>query len=278
MADLRPIRMLLAGLVLAFAIPCAGQEPEVPSDHHPWGRFPVGSWKTVRVTSETLDTQGRLANVTKNETKTTLIAADDTSYTLRIETTVEISGKRFASQPQVVKHGYYGENAGQAVALRKTGDGDLKIDGRVVPCELRQIVIEAEGVKRVSMIHYCSTVAPYQLRRETTTEGVPDDQRATTLVEVVALDLPQRVIDEVRPAAYLKTTRRQAQGTKVTMEVHCNDVPGGVVSHSASETDAAGHVIRRSTLEMVDYAIGGYPANTDPVTRRRFMHRRARRM
>jgi hypothetical protein len=268
---------VLAGLALACAVPCLGQDAATPPNHHPWGRFPVGSWKTVRVVSESLDAQGQVVNITLTETKTTLVAADAASYTLRVETTVEIAGKRFASQPQTVKHGYYGESAGQSVSVRKTGDGTLMIDGKSVPCEIRQVVFESDGVKRVSNIHYCSTVAPYQLRRETATEGDAAEQRVTTLVEVVALDLPQRVIDEVRPAAYLKTTRRQGTGTKVTMEVHCDDVPGGVVSHSANETDAAGQVVRRSTLDLVDFAIGGHPTNADPITRRRFMHRRTRR-
>lgn len=277
MAAFRRQAALLAGLVLVAALPCAGQEAAIPPDQHPWGHFPVGSWKTVRVISETLDNQGRVANISITESRTTLTALDATSYTLRIDTTVEVAGKRFSSQPQTVKHGYHGETAGQAVSIRKTGDAELSIDGRAIPCEVRQSVIEADGVKRISTIHYASQVPPYQLRRETTTEGGPEEQRATMLVEVIALGLPERVIDEVRTAAYVKTTRRQAQGTKVTMEVHCEDVPGGVVGHSARETDAAGHTIRRSTLELIDYAIGSHPPNTEPAIRRRFHRRAARR-
>ena len=266
----------VAGLVLVAALPCAGQEAAIPPEHHPWGRFPVGSWKTVRVISETLDDQGRVANLSITESRTTLTAIDAAGYTLRIDTTVEVAGKRFASQPQSVKYGYYGETAGQAVSIRKTGDAELTIDGRTIPCEVRQSVIEAAGVKRISTIHYAGQVPPYQLRRESTTEGGPEEQRATMLVEVIALNLPERVIDEVRTAAYVKTTRRQAQGMKVTMEVHCEDVPGSVVGHAARENDAAGRTIRRSTLELIDYAIGGYPPNTEPAVRRRF-HRRASR-
>jgi hypothetical protein len=276
MAYFGRISMALAGAVL-IAFSCAAQDAG-PPEHHPWGQFPVGSWKSVRVVSETLDAAGQVANVTTTLTRTTLTAVDDTSYTLRIETTVEIAGKQFASQPQVVRHGYHGETPGQGVSLRKTGDGELTIDGRTIPCEVRQLVLEADGVKRVSTIHYTSHLAPYQLRRETTTEGGPDEQKATTVVEVAAMGLPERVLGEMRTAAYLKTTRRLPQGTKVTMEIHCDEVPGGVVSHSASETDVAGNVVRRSTLELTDYAIGGHPPNADPVTRRRFFHRRTRKM
>jgi hypothetical protein len=274
-----------AGVILAFvlAMPlCALAQEPAPSlaqKQHPWGRFPLGSWKSVRVVTETLDDKGQVANVTRTETRTTLVAADERGYSLRIESTVEVAGKRFASQPQIVKHGYYGEPSGQSLSVKKLGEGEVEIDGRKIASDIRQAVFEAEGVKRTSTIHYSSTVSPYQLRRETVTEGVPEDQRSTTLVETIALDLPHKVIAEVRPAALLKTTRKTPQGVKITLEYHQDDVPGGVVSHAATEADASGRLSRRSTLELIDYVIGGHPPSADPVTRRRMFHRpRPRRM
>ena len=130
----------------------------------------------MRVVSETLDENGNVANVIRTETKTTLVAADAQGYSLRIESTVEVAGKRFASQPQVVKHGYYGETAGQTVTVKKLDDEDVVIAGRTVPSEVRLATIEADGVKRISKIYYASQVSPYQLQRETTTEGVPEEQ------------------------------------------------------------------------------------------------------
>ena len=270
--------LALAAAVLAAGV-CVGQEPALPKEQHPWGRFPAGSWKSVRVVSETLDEKGNVANVIRTETRTTLVAADAQGYALRIESTVEVAGKRFASQPQVVKHGYYGETAGQPVTVKKLGDEEVVIDGRSVPSEVRQATIEADGVKRVSKIYYSSRISPYLLRRETTTEGLPDEQANKTTVETVALDLPHKVLSQVQSAAYIKTTRISPQGTKVTLEVHCDNVPGGVVSHSSGDTDASGRTIRRSTLELIDYAIGGHPVTADPVTKRRmFSRQRPRRM
>jgi hypothetical protein len=230
------------------------------------------------VTSEVLDAKGQVANITKTETKTTLVHTDKTGYTLRFEVTVEVAGRRFASVPQTVKHGFNGETPGQPVTVKKLGDSQLAIDGRLVPCELRQSVVEADGVKRVSTIHYSSHIAPYQLRRETAPEDVPEEKRATTLVEIVALGLPQRVLDELATANYVKTTHKHPQGTKVTLEVQCDDVPGGVVSHWASETDLDGKTTRRSTLELIDYEILE-PKTTDMSYGKRQWrrHRRAAR-
>jgi hypothetical protein len=155
----------------------------------------------------------------------------------------------------------------------------LDIDGRVVPSEIHEATFQVAGATRTSTIHYSSKVSPYQLRRTTTIDGGPEEQRSTTLVETVALDMPHKVLGQLRTAAHLKTLRRTLQGTKVTIEVHCDDVPGGVVAHTANETDAGGHVVRRSTLELIDYAIGGHPTAADPATRRRMFHRqRPRRM
>ena len=266
--------VLLAALA---ATPGAAQEGVPLKQQHPWARFPIGSWKSVRVVSETLDGNGLVANIIRTETRTTLVAADAQGYSLRIESTVDVAGKRFVSQPQIVKHGYYGETAGQSVTVKKLGDEELVIGGRAVPSEVREATYDAEGIKRTSKIYISTRVPPYQLRRETTTAGVPVEQAVRTTVETIAIGLPHRVLSEVQAAAYVKTTRTSPQGNKVTLEVHCENVPGGVVSHSASETDTSGNTIRRSTLELIDYAIGGHPVTADPVTRRRVHNRRAMR-
>jgi hypothetical protein len=278
-AVLRIASLSVAGAILA-ANPCAAQDATLPQMQHPWGRFPAGSWKSVRVVTETLDANGQVASVTRTETRTTLLTADARGYKLRIESTVEVAGKRFAAQPQVVKHGYFGEPEGQSVEVKELGAAELQIDGRAVASDVRQATYESDGVKRTSTIHYSSDVSPYQLRRETVTEATAEVQRSTTLVETIALNLPQKVHGQVRPAAYLKTTRKTPQGTKVTVEIHCDDIPGGVVGHSANETDASSRVVRRSTLELIDYGIGGHAPTADPVTRRRAVNprRAARRM
>lgn len=227
--------------------------------------------------SEVLDEKGNVANVTRTETEATLVAADERGYALRVESTIEVAGRRFASQPQVVKHGYYGEAPGETVTLKKLGAAELAIGGRAVLCEVRQVVFHGAEGERISTIHYSSEIPPYQLRRETVLAGQTEDQRQTTLVETVALDLPQKVLGQLQPAAFLKTTRKSPLGTKVTVEVHSDEVPGGVVSHSANETDASGRIVRRSTLELIDYAVGGHPPEADPVTRRRRFSRNRQR-
>jgi hypothetical protein len=241
--------------LLAVAAPLLAQDSQFPREHHPWGRFPVKSWKLVRTTSETLDEKGRLVSSTRTDTRTTLIAADDASYTLQSDITVEVAGRRIAMTPQTARHGYYGEPAGRQVAVKLLGEAPVKIDGREIPCEVRQVAVDTDAGKLTSTLYYTSTTAPFVLRRESSLQAA-ENKRNSSLVEVIALDLPQRVRGEIKPCMYVKTTQNLPQGKRVTLEVQCDDVPGGVVSHFASETDVNGRVVRRSTLEILDY---GFP-------------------
>ena len=98
-----------------------------------------------------------------------------------------------------------------------------------------------------------------------------DDMRATSPAEadyIVQVNETRETVAEYTDGS---------KGIKVTLEVHVDDVPGGVISHSASETDAVGRTVRRSTLELLDYAIGGQEQSPDPAVRRRFHRSRPRR-
>ena len=266
-------------LLLAAASYAAAQEPAFPRDHHPWGNFPVGSWKRLQTTSETLDDKGQVTNITRTETRTILTAVEEASYSLRSEVIIDVAGRRFAVNPQVAKHGYYGEPAGRPITIKPLGAAPVTIDGRAIDCEVRQVAVETEGGKLTSTLHYTSLVAPFVLRRESTLEGAPEEKRTSSLVEVIALDLPQRVRGDIKPAMYVKTTQKHPQGTKITLEVHCEEVPGGVVAHWATETDNAGKVIRRSTLELVDYGLPIAMGEPAPVFRRSHRaNKAARRM
>jgi hypothetical protein len=257
------------------------QELPLPAQHHPWGSFPVGSWKVVRTTTERLDERGNVDDITTTDTKTTLVGVGETSYTLRTDTTIEASGRQLATPPQTATYGFYGEVPGQMIGVQRVGEAELTMDGRSIACELRQVITESDGIQRTSVLHYSDKVAPYILRRETTSKAGGDEPPRTTLVEVVSLDLPRRVEDTLEQAMYVKTTSKDASGTRVTLEVQVEDVPGWVVKHFASERNAAGRIIRRSTLELQSF---GLPPEAKsevridaPVRQGRFPRKAARR-
>ena len=71
----------------------------------------------MRVVTESLNAQGNVESVNTTDIKTTLTQLESSSYTLKVEVTVEVAGRRFAAEPKLVKQGFHGEVA------RSTGRG-----------------------------------------------------------------------------------------------------------------------------------------------------------
>jgi hypothetical protein len=229
-------------------------------DLHVWGRFDPGTWKRVRIVTETLDDHGAVADTTTTESKTTLVRADAKRVTLRIEAMVNVAGKRFAIQPQVVEYGYYGESPNEPTDLKTLGSESLMVDGRQVPCRIEQVVASAGQQKQVTQMFLSDAVEPFVLKRETalfkkdgTGENTLEDPQTTT--EVIALDVPYKVLQEIKSTAYERTIQRSTRGTNVTLDVTSVDVPGGIVARTSKELDPVGRLLRRSTLELVDYQV-----------------------
>ena len=76
-----------------------------------------------------------------------------------------------------------------------------------------------------------------------------------TSVEVIALDMPVRFRRKPAAAPTSRPCTSNARGAMTGLAVVLPDVPGGVVSHSQKEVDRSGRVVRRSTLELVDYGV-----------------------
>lgn len=244
---------LLSGPVLSLAF----AEGAVPRNRHPWGRFAIGSWKRVRVQSESLDENGQVTGTSTTETTTTLVDVDKDGYTLHIEVTIEVAGRRRPATPQIIKQGFNGEPKGQQVSFKKIGDGSVTIAGSIITSEIRQTIVNGGNTKRITTIHYSDKIAPFVLKLNTTiTDLTKQESKYQTEVEVIAISMPCKVLAEMMTTSHVKTIHKQPNGSRVTLEVQCINVPGGVVSHSSKETNAKGQVVRRSILELLDYGIG----------------------
>ena len=265
----------LAGLI-AVVLGCAlgtaaAQDCVLPRVHHPWGRYQVGSWKEVRVTTETLGPDGRVLNTSVTETKSTLRSVSDLGVVLNVEVVVHVDGKEFASPPQTVWNGFYGQQESQPVTVRKLGEAVIKVHGNQVACEQRQIQLDGTRGRQITVC-YSPKISPYVLRKETVTGG--NDVR--TVAEAVAVNHRTEILGTVHPAALIKTTTTQGKSTRVTVETVSDDVPGGVVEHDSQEFDDQGKVIRRSKLELLAYEVHEPRVGNEPQ-RRRLFHRRDRR-
>ena len=68
------IAAVVGSLILTMshgALPCAAETATIRKNH-PWGRFRPGSWRRVRLVTETFDEQGKLTTTSIARTRTTL--------------------------------------------------------------------------------------------------------------------------------------------------------------------------------------------------------------
>jgi hypothetical protein len=241
----------------AFCASGTAQESGIASKLHPWGRFEPGTWKMVRVVTETLNEQGQVVSTSTTDTRTTLLDVGNDGVTLEVEACMEVAGKRFQVEPQTVKEGFHGETTG-SLKLKEPVDGHLTVEDRKIPCKIRQLSLLGPKSKTTLTLHYSTTVPPYVLKREcvvTDTDG--KNTVSETNKDVIVLDMPVRVLNELRGGSYVRTVHKNGKTTVTTVSMVVHDVPGGVVSHSSKEVDKNGRLVRRSTLELVDY-------NADP--------------
>jgi len=244
---------ILAAALLSMTV-AAQQASSLPAELHPWGKFEPGAWKRIRVTTESYNDQGTLASTNVSDSKTTLFDVDGDSLTLETKSCVEMAGKRFESEPQMVKQGFHGEAIAPNLKIKESAAGQVEIDDRKIACQVLKLESANGSSKTATTIYYSASVAPYILKRESKTTDLDGktvlSETATTLV---ALDMPYKIDGDTHAAAHLKTVQKSPKGSVITLSVLCPDVPGGIVSHSSKELDVDGRLMRHSTLELVDY-------------------------
>jgi hypothetical protein len=271
--------ILLCNLAASCAV---GQDADVIVDQHVWARFGVGSWKLVRSFAENLDESGKVQSVSITEEKTTLASADENGYTLKVEVAVEVAGKRFQADPQELTYGYNGEINGQTVTTKDIGEAKLKVAGLEYPTLKRLILIEAENLRSVSTTYYSANVSPHTLKRTTEATDPKTNQKTYRAeVEVFAIEMPRRVLTETKPTSHVRKVETYPNGDrKVTVEVLCDSVPGGLVAHTMKQVDDSGLTVKRSTLDLIDYQViarPATPAKVVPAARRGGLLRRRRK-
>lgn len=257
----------------------AEESPLAARDLHVWGRFSPGSWKQVRIVTETLNERGEVTGTTITETKTTLVGVDSKSLSLKIEATVDVGGKRFESQSRVVEHGFFSEQPSDGAEMKLLGSTFVTVDGRQLPCQVRQVTSRnSGGGEQVTKLYLSESVEPFVLKRETSTveKGVRAADHSTSTAEVFALDR-YRVHRELKSVAWERTIQRSTKGSNVTLDVTCVEVPGGIVARATKELDEKGRVIRRSSLELVDYHAKIEEGSGDEESPRYLTRRQARK-
>ena len=231
-----------------------GQKPIALRQTNSWAKFSPGTRKRVRIVVQKLDAKGNIESTATRETQSFLEQVTEKGYSLRIETTSDVAGKRITTDPQIVRRGYLGVINGEIGKARTTGETNVVINGLSVACQIRQITIQGTGTTRVSTIHYSPTRFPHILHRVMKS---PAGAAATTMIQAdaIALDMPLHLLGADKIGSHILTTRRSPLGTISTLEIHCNDVPGSLVSLTSTTRDKAGKVTERSQLDLISYRV-----------------------
>jgi hypothetical protein len=250
-------RILICLSVLGLgAAWCPAQDRGISARHHPWGRFQPGAWKLVRVVCESLDERGDVVSTSTTETKTTLTGVESDAVLLEVEVAIEVAGKQFDGQPHCIRQGFHGDLAGPDVKTRPARAAQLQIEDQRIDCYTQEVESVGTDSRTVTTVYYNDSLPPFLLKRVSITSD-PEGKNVLgeSTLDVVALNMPQRVMRCVKNAACIKTVQKHAKGTVTAVAMMSSDVPGGVVYQTSKETDAAGRVVRRSTLELVDYGL-----------------------
>lgn len=223
--------------------------------HHAWGRFQPGSWSLVRTVTDTLDEKGATTAQTIAETRTTIDEVTEAGVTLEVHKTVEVAGKKLEAPPQKVVHALAPEDMA-ADTVDDLGTENVVVDGRTYACRVERITARSAGRTVLIRTWINEDVAPFLLRREMT---VSDTATGAKLeeesLEVIKLGTPCKVLDETRLAAEVRLVARSPKGRTVTQAWQSLDVPGGIVGQNSEEFDTQDHLLRRSRLELIDYAV-----------------------
>jgi hypothetical protein len=156
--------------------------------------------------------------------------------------------------PQEVRQGPDGDRPNVPATLAVVGEEDLQVQERTFRCQIRQSEHAVDGKRTVTRIWSSPEVNAFELRRQTTIiEEATGRTLEETLMEVVSLPLQRRILALIRPTAEIRIVHRHARGSTSTSGYCCPEVPGGIVSQTSEDFDAAGKLLRRTKIELVDF-------------------------
>ncbi len=246
----------LCWLIVAVAVSSVSADG-IKREFHAWGRFNVGSTRHEKITTQSYDAAGKLETTSVTDQKSTLTAVGEDSYTLQVETTVEVAGSQVQST-STLRRGFndveFSGSSEATATIIDQGPSKLIVDEQPISCHLFQAISKGKIERTVTMLFY-SERAPHLLKSEITRIPLAGGTPSRTTFEVLSLDVPWKVGAELHSSAIGRTIRRHAKGRVVQWSVTVANIPGGTVAESTKELDASGRLLRRSVLELLDYEI-----------------------
>lgn len=254
------------------------REPfRLPRQHHPWARFQPGAWRQTQTMTATLDETGNIVGQNFSTQKETLDAVADGKFVLKVQATVDVGGKQIVGDEKIRALHLETDGAGSLSETIRLDDLSLSVAGRQLDCERWDIVYQQGDRGLRDAIHYCASQFPYVVKRQTFSANskltkntaadveVEEDEveNPDQIVEVVALETPYTLNDQVLNCTCIRTLRQRAKGGSVRIKWICREIPGGEVQVQTTEFDAQGRSLRFSETTLLDF--GGAVVCQEPV-------------
>lgn len=248
---------LILGWLFFAAITSVASAEGINRRFHAWGRFNVGSSKHEKITTQSYSPSGKLESTSVTDQKSTLTAVSEDSYTLEVETTVEVAGSQVQTTT-TLRRGFddveFSESSEGSATIVAQGPSNVLVDEQPVPCELFVATSLGKIERTVTKLFY-SDQPPYLLKSETTRIPLTGGTPSRTTFDILSTDIPRKVGADLHSSAIGRRVRRHAKGRAVEWSVIVTEIPGGIVSANTKELDSNGNMLRRSVLELLDYEV-----------------------
>ncbi len=246
--------------------PPPSPEPfQLPAEQHSWARFQPGAWRDLQTVTETFDEEEKIVSRNVTTQKEVLQAVAEDKYVLKVQATVDLSGKRIVGDWKNRTLHLATDGAGPIADSRRLEDQTLSLAGRTVECQVFELHYRGDGSRNlIDRIHYDPQRFPFVLQRETFPEPVPAEDSSKNaakvataeveqLMEVMAQQMPYQVGDQLLACSFLRTIRHRPKGDTVRLVYANRTVPGGEVEVRTIDFNAQGQPVRWSITTLLAF-------------------------
>lgn len=250
MADSGPQGEVLPAPPSASQIVATGP---LPREHHPWARHEPGAWRRVRIVSESFDERGVLVSRSETRRRETLVSFDGARYTLRTETSVNVGGQRMPGDGQELSYDLLTDSPESGNAFAKGEPTTISLGGAAVPCERWEWTLPRTRGEMRESAYYSPEVEPHVLKRQRT-ETLDGKTIGEWETRVVRVGVPRELGSAIELTHHEATEHTNAAGySSERFAVIGATPPGGLVSESTLERDAAGRRVRWTVTHLVAF-------------------------
>lgn len=232
---------------------------------HPWARFGVGAWCQSQTVSEAFDASGAFAGRSLTERTERLVAVDDDSYTIAVETVVSLAGLRRPESVETLRHHLLTDRPYELgePAVSRGEATSVSLGGMALPCRQWIIRYEQDDRGQENLLYLADESTPLVLRKErqAVVEGEPSTRSEQS---VTRIQTPILLAQAIAPAWHTTTRVTQPDGSRSeSFSVHSPDVPGGLYSQTTTEFDSAGNRLRWAVTTVM--LAGTNPADSSEL-------------